>query len=95
MANNTGKKFGGRTKGTPNKTTKETRESLKRIIDMELVQLPRLLESMKPYQRADVLTKLIQYVLPKPDIEIEKTDSLQQVKIIASFGTPLNIENNV
>jgi hypothetical protein len=89
-----GIKTGGRQKGTPNRTTKETREALKQIIDDELESLPKLMEAMKPYQRADVLTKLIQYVLPKPDLEVEKIDNLQQVKIIASFGTPLNIQNN-
>lgn len=91
MANNTGIKFGGRQKGTPNRTTKETREALKRIIDSELENLPELFESMKPYQRADILTKLVQYVLPKAEIEIETNnyDKLKEVKIVAQFGTPL------
>ena len=56
-----GIKTGGRQKGTPNRTTKETREALKKIIDDELESLPELMQSMRPYQRADVLTKLIQF----------------------------------
>lgn len=32
MANNTGKKYGGRQKGTPNKLTKEIRTVLKDLI---------------------------------------------------------------
>jgi hypothetical protein len=95
MANNTGMKFGGRKKGTPNRTTKETREAIKLIIDDELEELPLILKQMRPYHRADILIKLIQMVIPKPEQEAEKADSLQQVKIIAAFGTPLNIEKNV
>ena len=33
MANTTGKKFGGRKKGTPNKTTQSVKESLKYVYD--------------------------------------------------------------
>ena len=33
MANTTGKKFGGRKKGTPNKTTQSVKESLKSVYD--------------------------------------------------------------
>lgn len=36
MANTTGKKFGGRTKGTPNKLTKEMRATLKHVFDHEI-----------------------------------------------------------
>jgi hypothetical protein len=89
MANTTGCKFGGRQKGTPNKTTKETREALKLIIDNELLGLPQILKQMKPYQRADILVRLIQFVLPKPDLLVETNNSLNEVKIFASFGTPI------
>lgn len=94
MANTTGYKFGGRQKGTPNRTTKETRELLKLIIDNELSGLPQILKQMKPYQRADIITRLIQYVLPKPDLLVETTNSLNEVKIIASFGTPIENINH-
>lgn len=91
MANTTGLKYGGRQKGTPNRTTKETREALKLIIDDELQKLPQLLQSMKPYQRADVLTKLIQYVLPKPDSVIEFQDKLNEVHVLPDWITaPIN-----
>ena len=94
MANNTGIKFGGRSKGTPNRTTKETREALKLIIDNELSELPQTLKQMKPYQRADILTKLIHYVLPKPDLMVESTNSLNEVKIFATFGTTIESINH-
>ena len=43
MANNTGKKFGGRTKSTPNKCTAETRALL---IDLIADQTDRIQEAL-------------------------------------------------
>ena len=80
-----GIKTGGRQKGTPNRTTKETREALKQIIDSELDNLPKLMEAMKPYQRADVITKLIQYVLPKPDNDLSIESKLNEVHILPDW----------
>jgi hypothetical protein len=40
MANNTGKKYGGREAGTPNKLTKELRIALKNILHQEIELLP-------------------------------------------------------
>lgn len=80
-----GIKTGGRQKGTPNRTTKETREALKQIIDNELDNLPKLMEAMKPYQRADVITKLIQYVLPKPDNDLSIESKLNEVHILPDW----------
>ncbi len=85
MANNTGNKFGGRQKGTPNRTTKETRQALKQIIDAEIENLPDLLQSLKPYQRADVLTKLMQYVLPKPDNDVSIESKLNEVHVLPEW----------
>lgn len=65
MANTTGKKFGGRKKGTPNKLTKELRASLKDLIHEELSDLQIHLDQMEPKERLDVLVKLLPYVLPK------------------------------
>lgn len=94
MANTTGMKFGGRQKGTPNRTTKETREALKRIIDTELETLPDVLQAMKPYQRADILSKLIQYVLPKPEGKAELADQLSEVRILPDWLTAPIIDAN-
>lgn len=37
MANNTGKKWGGREKGTPNKSTLHIREIMDKIVDFDVV----------------------------------------------------------
>jgi len=56
MANMTGKKFGGREKGTPNKLTAELRSALKDVLYDEIEQIPHRLE---------LLIKLMPYVFPK------------------------------
>lgn len=65
MANNTGKKYGGRQKGTPNKLTKEIRTVLKDLIYKELDEVQEHLDSLEPKQRIELVIKLIPYVLPK------------------------------
>lgn len=82
MANNTGKKFGGRIKGTPNKTTSEIRDLLKLILENELEELPYTIRSLKPHQKAEIIFKLIQFVLPKPEINLEVINKLNDVNII-------------
>lgn len=63
--NNTGQKFGGRTKGTPNKTTKELKEALQSIVNAEIKALPALLSELETKDRLNLLTKLLPFVLPK------------------------------
>ena len=67
MANNTGKKYGGRQKGTPNKLTKEIRTVLKDLIYKELDEIKEHLDSLEPKQRIELVIKLMPYVLPKVD----------------------------
>ncbi len=58
-------KTGGRVQGTPNKLTSEMREALKTILNREIEILPRLLEKMKPEKRAEVLSRLLPFIMPK------------------------------
>jgi len=48
MANNTGRKYGGRVRGTPNKLTSDMKMTLKTILEGEIEILPQLLKEMKP-----------------------------------------------
>jgi hypothetical protein len=65
MANTTGKKFGGREKGTPNKLTKELRNLLKDIIYNELESLDEKLDKLEPKERIEFIIKFLPYTLPK------------------------------
>lgn len=65
MANTTGKKYGGREKGTPNKLTKELRSVLKEVIYNELDNIEERLDQLEPKQRLELVVKLMPYVFPK------------------------------
>ena len=65
MANTTGKKYGGRQKGTPNRMTKELRVLLKDIIYQELEEVQERFSLLEPRQRIELIIKLTPYILPK------------------------------
>jgi len=65
-------RYGGRTKGTPNKVTKELRETFLNLVNRYLVTD---IESLPPSKRIETLTKLLPYVMPHAnDIEIDAED---------------------
>jgi hypothetical protein len=65
MANTTGIKYGGRTKGTPNRLTKEMRTILKNILFTELENIEELMDSLDSKQRIELVIKLLPFILPK------------------------------
>ena len=65
MANTTGKKHGGRAKGTPNKTTAETKDLLQQVLGKEVMKLGLMLGKLDPIDRINALSKLLPYILPK------------------------------
>ena len=65
MANTTGKKYGGRKKGTPNRMTKELRVLLKDIMYQELEEVQERFSLLEPKQRIELIIKLMPYILPK------------------------------
>lgn len=65
MANTTGKKFGGRKKGTPNIMTSELRTILKNIILRRFEKVEELLDALEPKEQLEVIIKLMPYVFPK------------------------------
>ena len=69
MANNTGKKYGGRVAGTPNKLTKELRAVLKNILHQEIELLPEHFNKLDPKDRMELLVKLLPFALPKVEPE--------------------------
>jgi hypothetical protein len=64
MANTTGQKFGGRTKGTPNKTTNEIREFYQLLIDENLEQIKTDLNALEPKERLKMILELSKFVIP-------------------------------
>ena len=83
--NTTGKKFGGRQKGTPNKLNNEIKGKLSNIINEAIDSID--LENMS---RAEIL-KLIQlglpYIITKPQIEEPMQEQqMFQIEIIGGSG---------
>jgi hypothetical protein len=75
-----GFKTGGRTAGTPNKTTKEMREL---ITDLSYKYLASDLEKLEPRERAVILTRLLSYVVPRPGTEEnEEANYLEPLVIV-------------
>jgi len=65
MANNTGKKFGGRKVGSINKVNSETRVWIDKLINSNRKQLEADLILLKPAERWNVIERLMNYTLPK------------------------------
>jgi len=74
MANTTGKKYGGRQKGTPNRMTKELRSILKDILYQELNDIEKRFEELEPKTRIELLIKMMPFVLPKMNTISHNTD---------------------
>lgn len=58
-------KTGGRSAGTPNKVTGETKKWIQQLIDGNRKQLEKDLKALDPVERWRVIEKLISYVVPK------------------------------
>lgn len=84
MANTTGKKFGGRTKGTPNKTTEEIREKFQSLISNNLETLEEDLKGLEPEKRLKYVIELSRFVIPTLKATDLKTNSEMQ-PILISF----------
>jgi hypothetical protein len=72
----------GRAKGTPNRITKESRDILFEIVKNEICNLSSLLDSLEPRERAYILVKLLPFVVPKREKEIDEID--EQLVIVIS-----------
>ncbi len=83
MANTTGKKWGGRTKGTPNKQTQEIREAYKQLIEMNLDNMSKWISTIaedNPEKAVDLIIKLSDFVIPKLNrTEIKDVTNIQDL----------------
>ena len=78
--NTTGKKFGGRTKGTPNKLTSNIKEKLSCIISEAIDSLD--IGSMSKSERLKLIQLAMPYVLTKPQQEEVEQQQNFTVEII-------------
>lgn len=81
------KKYGGRTKGTPNKTTQITRQLLNDLAEGILPQVIKDLLELEPADRVKIFIKLCEFCVSKPqtinlETTAEKTITIEE-KLIA------------
>ncbi len=79
--NTTGKKFGGRTKGTPNKLTSEIKDKLSTIINEAIDSID--LDSMSKAEKLKLIQLGLPYVMTKPQQEEPQQEEQKfQIEII-------------
>lgn len=71
-------KYGGRTKGTPNRITTELRLILAETLSKEIARLPQMLEELPTQSRLYYLLKLSRLVMPEPHSQWDMFSKLSQ-----------------
>lgn len=85
-----GIKYGGRTKGTPNKKTSEAQERAERVLRLiEDNYLDEDIEKLNPDQRTKLYADMMEYVVPKlARISHEgETDTNLTIRIVRGNST--------
>ena len=91
--NNTGKKFGGRVKGTPNKVTSEVKNKLVELIDGTIEELSTA--NLNVANKIKLLEIALNYCIPKLSHSYKETNNEQKsfrVEYVGSVGE--NIQKN-
>lgn len=97
MANTTGKKYGGRKKGTPNKATKDIRDVYSKLLKDNQNQLQTLFDEVakkNPQKALELILKVSEFVIPKlkaTEVTLQSEEQRQPlvVKIIESDNIAL------
>lgn len=63
MANTTGKKFGGRESGTPNKQTAELKQWVKTLLETNQAQFEADLAALEAKDRVQIYERLLKYAI--------------------------------
>lgn len=78
MANTTGRKHGGRKKGTPNKDTAALRKRISKLLDDNWVKIEEDMAELSAKERLDICTRLLEYALPKLSrVEVEREQEIK------------------
>ena len=94
MANNTGKKYGGRTKGTPNKISSEVKEKLQVLIDKTIDELSTA--NLSVSHKLKLLELALNYTLPKLAHTYKEVEQKQKTFRVEYIGKTVdyNAEKN-
>lgn len=76
------KKTGGRTKGTPNKSTEDFRNFVKELLSDNMDKIKTDIEKIEPEKRLMFFEKILSYVLPKmATVEIKEEPPQEVINI--------------
>jgi hypothetical protein len=88
MANTTGQKFGGRTKGTTNKNTADLRANFQLLVESNINTLDEDIKALKPLERLKIIIDLAKFVVPTLKAvevnDVSENDNFQPINIIFS-----------
>ena len=83
--NTTGNKYGGRTKGTPNKLTSKIKDKLSSVISEAIDSLD--LDDMTKSEKLKLIQLGLPYIITKPQIEEpQQEQQMFQIEIIDSLS---------
>ena len=92
--NTTGNKYGGRTKGTPNKLTSKIKEKLSSIISEAIDSLE--IETMSKSERLKLIQLGLPYIVTKPQIEEPQQEEQKfQIEIIDRLGKNRDLDKAI
>ncbi len=92
--NTTGNKYGGRTKGTPNKLTSKIKDKLSSIISEAIDSLE--IETMSKSERLKLIQLGLPYIVTKPQIEEPQQEEQKfQIEIIDRLGKNRDLDKAI
>ena len=94
MANNTGKKFGGRNLGTQNKVTKELKGLINDFLNDEWESIKKDFKALPPFQRILYFEKLLSYCIPKNG-QIEESEPFAEHPLFFEMKSYTIDENTI
>lgn len=97
MANNTGKKTGGRGPNTPNRITQDVRDILYAAAIGDIENIKGLLNELEPKAKIDAIIRLLPYIIPKIEtINIEGvSDPRISFSLTKSTMAPLSDQKEI
>lgn len=83
----TGKKTGGRTKGTPNTNTKELREKFTLLVESNFDKLQTDIDLLEPKDRVKTLLELSRFIVPTLKAIELTTDTISLKEDYSNYST--------
>lgn len=79
----TGFKTGGRSAGTPNKTTSELRNIIQSFLDKNVEELQKNFDLLEPKDKLSFIEKMLQYSLPKMNsVKMDLENTPREIQFI-------------